>query len=115
MQSTDKAMEIYEALVDAESSAPDRMPALVADLVANDETGQYLCSGARYLGALNRTGYGEYINTMVEAAIDRDREHRYIAQLLPALWGDDFMERSRQLRLCDNNFRRIFKRIYTDR
>ena len=39
-------MEIYETLVDAESSAPDRLPALVAGLVDSDETGQYLCSGA---------------------------------------------------------------------
>ena len=51
---------------------------------------------------------------MVEAAIDRDREHRYISQLLPALWGDDFMARAEQLRISDNNFRRIYKRIYPD-
>lgn len=107
-------MEIYEALVDAESSATDRLPALVTELMAADETGQYLCSGARYLGALDRARYGQYISAMVEAAIDRDREHRYLAQLLPALWGDDFMEHSQQLRLTDNNFRRIFKRIYPD-
>ncbi len=93
-------MEIYETLVDAESSAPDRLPALVAGLVDSDETGQYLCSGARYLGALDRGRYA--------------REHRYISQLLPALWGDDFMARAEQLRISDNNFRRIYKRIYPD-
>ena len=79
-----------------------------------DETGQYLCSGARYLGALDRGRYAPLVNAMVEAAIDRDREHRYISQLLPALWGDDFMARAEQLRISDNNFRRIYKRIYPD-
>ena len=107
-------MEIYETLVDAESSAPDRLPALVAGLVDSDETGQYLYSGARYLGALDRGRYAPLVNAMVEAAIDRDREHRYISQLLPALWGDDFMARAEQLRISDNNFRRIYKRIYPD-
>ena len=52
---------------------------------------------------------------MAEAAIDRDREHRYLSQLLPSLWGENFMENADQLRLSDNNFRRIFKRIYPDK
>ena len=67
-----------------------------------------------YLGALDRGRYAPLVNAMVEAAIDRDREHRYISQLLPALWGDDFMARAEQLRISDNNFRRIYKRIYPD-
>ena len=53
MQSIDKAMRVYEAMVDAESTASDRLDSVVAELIACDETGQYLCSGARYLHALN--------------------------------------------------------------
>ena len=115
MQSIDKAMRVYEAMVDAESTASDRLDSVVAELIACDETGQYLCSGARYLHALNGPKYEKLVNAMVEAAIDRDREHRYLSQLLPSLWGENFMENADQLRLSDNNFRRIFKRRYPDK
>lgn len=105
-------MDIYEQIVDAESTNPESLPDLVEKLKDCDETGQYLCSSARYLGALNATLYADFITNLVEEAIDRDREHKYISQLLPALWGDDFMMQADKLSLTDNNFRRIFKRIY---
>lgn len=114
MEQPDNAMGVYEEIVNAESASPEELPALVDRLAICDESGQFLCSGARYLHALNSTGYAPYVDRMVDAAIDRDREHKYIAQLLPALWGEDFMQRADKLRISDNNFRRIFKRIYPD-
>lgn len=112
MEHQDKAMDVYEQMVNAESTSPETLPSLVEQLKECDDSGQYLCSGARYLHALNAAAYGPLVSYMVEAAIERDREHRYISQLLPAIWGDDFMENADKLRLADNNFRRIFKRIY---
>ncbi len=112
MEPQEKAMGVYEQIVNAESSSPADLPELVKGLIACDESGQYLCSSARYLNALNAEGYAPLINQLVASAIDRDREHKYISQLLPSLWGDDFMEKADSLRLNDNNFRRIFKRIY---
>lgn len=115
MDAQDKAMGVYERIVNAESTTPEQLPELAAELIACDDSGQYLCSSARYLGALNAEGYAPLINRLVASAIERDREHKYISQLLPALWGDDFMEKATSLRLSDDNFRRIFKRIYPGR
>lgn len=114
MEMQNKALGVYEQIVNAEASAPEELPPLVEELKRCDDSGQYLCSGARYLHALSPDSYSSLVSSMVEAAIDRDREHKYISQLLPALWGEDFMQNARQLRISDNNFRRIFKRIYPD-
>lgn len=114
MEAEDKAMSVYERIVNAEGSNPQWLPDLVDELCRCDETGQYLCSGARYLHAIDAQSYAPLINVLTEAAIDRDREHRYIAQLLPTLWGEDFQLKADKLRLSDNNFRRIYKRIYPD-
>lgn len=108
----EKGMDIYEQIVNSEASNPTRLPQLVEQLEAADDTGQYLCSASRYLSAMNPAEYSPLISRMVETAIDRDRERRYISQLLPALWGDDYMLRAEQLKLSDNNFRRIYKRIH---
>lgn len=115
MESNDNALTIYEQIVNAEATAPEQLASLITKLSACDETGQYICSSARYLGALNPEKYASHIERLVADAISRDREHRYISQLLPALWGEDFMDKADELRLRDNNFRRIFKRIYPNK
>lgn len=44
-------------------------------------------------------------------AIERDHERRYIADLLPAIWGADYGARAAELSATDNNFRRIYRRV----
>ncbi len=85
---------------------------LVDNMIAVDTTGQFLVSAARYLGAIDREAFRAAIDRMVAVAIDRDRERRYIGDLLPALWGADYQARADQLSAADNNFRRIYKRLH---
>ena len=49
---------------------------------------------------------------LIECAIDKDRERRYIGTLLEGIWGPDYQSRAAELRETDDNFRRIYKRIY---
>ena len=65
-------------------------------------------------------GIDEVLDTLIDrmmtvdriaASIDKDREHKYIGDLL-TLWGDDYQNRVDELNASDNNFRRIYKRLY---
>lgn len=105
-------MELYDRLVNNLTSIEADLPSLIERLAQVDDTGQFLCSSARFLGAMDREHYAPFINILVEKAIGKDRERRYIGSLLKALWGDDFMQRADKLREQDDNFRRIYKRVY---
>ncbi len=85
---------------------------LADNLIKVDGSGQFLVSAARYLNAVDKEHFSATIDKMVSAAIDRDRERAYIGYLLQSLYGDDYLERAEELRLSDNNFRRIYKRLY---
>ena len=85
---------------------------LADNLIKVDGRGQFLVSAARYLNAVDKEHFSVTIDKMVSAAIDRDRERAYIGYLLQSLYGDDYLERAEELRLSDNNFRRIYKRLY---
>lgn len=85
---------------------------LTDNLIKVDGSGQFLVSAARYLNAVDKEHFSAMIDKMVSAAIDRDRERAYIGYLLQSLYGDDYLERAEELRLSDNNFRRIYKRLY---
>ena len=52
------------------------------------------------------------IMRLIAAGIDKDRDRRYIGSLLSAVWGADYEQRAEELSATDNNFRRIYKRIY---
>lgn len=85
---------------------------LTNNMIAVDQNGQFIVSAARYLAAIDRKGFDDAISRLAAAAIDKDREHRYIADLLPSLWGPDFEQHVDELRKADDNFRRIYKRIH---
>lgn len=76
-----------------------------------DLSGQFIVSAARYLFAIDAEHYNNAISRLITAAIEKDREHRYIADLLP-LWGADYEDHVEELNKSDNNFRRIYKRLY---
>ena len=49
---------------------------------------------------------------MASNYIDKDRERKYIGSLLEALWGADYHDNADKLRETDDNFRRIYKRMF---
>lgn len=85
---------------------------LTDNLSKVDGNGQFLVSAARYLHAVDATRFAGAIDKLVASAIEKDRERAYIGSLLQSLYGPDYMEHAEELRLTDNNFRRIFKRLY---
>lgn len=101
----------YEYLANHIGECDHILDTLVDNMKNVDATGQFIVSAARYLAAIDRQRYAAAIDSLVEAAIDRDRDRRYIADLLPSLWGEDYEDNAQQLSLTDNNFRRIYKRI----
>lgn len=84
---------------------------LIDTMIAVDSTGQFLSSAARYLQAIDAAKYAKAIQRLVARVIEVDREHRFMPDLLPALWGADYAQRVDELN-ADDNFRRIYKRLY---
>lgn len=105
-------MATYDFIVNHVDSCLESMPELVDNLRRVDISGQFLASTARFLCAVDRDKFSGWITPLIEGAIEKDRERRYIGALLQAIWGSDYMERAEQLKAEDDNFRRIYKRIY---
>lgn len=113
IKSADEAgMEIYEYIVDNAEHPDFDLDECVDKLCEVDTCGQFLCSTARYLAAVDRARYEKWIAPLVEAAINKDKDRNYIGSLLQALWGEDYRDRAASLCESDNNFRRIYKRIF---
>ena len=83
---------------------------LIDQMIAVDKNGQFLVSAARYLSAIDAAKYADGISRLIAAAIDKDREHKYIGDLL-TLWPG-YQPQIESLNASDNNFRRIYKRLY---
>lgn len=107
-------MEVYQYIVDHCEESEARMPELISRLKQVDMSGQFLASTARYLAAVDRVHFDPWLAPLIEAAIERDRERRYIGSLLQAIWGDDYEARIDELKTTDNNFRRIYKRLHPE-
>lgn len=102
----------YEFIANNIGAIDEDLEWLTENLIRVDGNGQFLVSAARYLNAVDKEHFAGTIEKMVSAAIDRDRERAYIGHLLQSLYGEDYQERAEELRLSDNNFRRIYKRLY---
>lgn len=107
-------MATYDYIVNNVDTCIDRMDELVDSLLRADKSGQFLASSARFLNAVDSASFHRHIGRLVMGAIDRDRERRYIGSLLEALWGEGYRDRAAALAAADDNFRRIYKRIYPD-
>lgn len=97
----------------ADLSAAD-MEALAENMINVDRTGQFVVSAARYLSATDRELFAGPIATLIAAAIDKDRERRYLGDLLQAIYGPDYASRADELSASDDNFRRIYKRLFSN-
>ena len=90
------------------------MDCLVENMVNVDLTGQFVVSAARYLYATDPVQYRPQVDRLIAAGIDKDREGRYIGALLEAVDGPGYAERAAELSAQDDNFRRIYKRLYSN-
>ena len=102
----------YEYIANNIDSCFEDMDWLVANMIKVDMTGQYVASAARYLYAIDSQKYATYISQLIAAVIEKDREHRYLPDLIQGIWGDDYASRADELNSSDDNFRRIYKRLY---
>ena len=102
----------YEYIANNMGSIDNDLPDLVDNMIMKDRTGQFVVSTARYLNAIDRDKYASSINLLVKAAIAKDRDHVYLAYLASSLWGTDYKDRAAELSATDDNFRRIYKRLY---
>lgn len=107
-----EGMAVYEYIVDHAEGEIENMPELIEKLKTVDVSGQFLASTARYLSAIDPARFALWIPRLIEGAIERDRERRYIGSLLEAIWGEDYREHIDELSAADDNFRRIYKRLH---
>lgn len=105
-------MATYDYIVNNVDTCLDSMPQLIDNLKRVDISGQFLASTARFLCAVDRDKFSSCLTPLIEGAIEKDRERKYIGSLLQAIWGPDYMDKADELKSQDDNFRRIFKRIY---
>lgn len=105
-------MATYEYIVNNVETCDDEMDSLVENLRRVDLTGQFLASTARFLAAIDREKFERWLTPLIEGAIEKDRERRYIPSLLEAIWGADYKEEADKLRATDDVFRRLYKRVY---
>jgi hypothetical protein len=102
----------YEYIANNMGNIDEDLPTLVDNMIMKDRTGQFVVSTARYLNAIDRDKYATSIDLLVKAAIAKDRDHVYLAYLASSLWGTDYKEHAAELSANDDNFRRIYKRLY---
>lgn len=107
-------LDTYDYIVNNLDSCKDSMEELTTLLLSVDTNGQYLVSTAMFLNSVDSEGFKSWIERMIAGAIDKDRERKYIGRLLDSIWGPDYRDRSEKLRASDDNFRRIYKRIYPE-
>ncbi len=72
-------MEVYQYIVDHCDTCCEEMDALILKLRQVDTSGQFLASTARYLAAVDRAKFEPWLGSLIEGAIDKDRERRYIS------------------------------------
>ena len=95
-------------------SCDEDMPVLADNIIRVDMTGQITVSAALYLHATGAEKYGEIIDKLIAASLSKDREHKYIVDLLSGIWGEDYKSHAEELKQTSDNFRRIYKRVYVN-
>lgn len=101
----------YEYIANHIDTCAECIDMLVDNMIKVDITGQFVASAARYLSAIDPAGFKPAIDRLVAAVIDKDREHRYLPDLIEGIYGFDYKERADELRATDDNFRRLEKRL----
>ncbi|MCM1452370.1 MAG: hypothetical protein NC102_08920 [Clostridium sp.] len=102
----------YEYIANHIEDGLEDIDAVIDYMARADSNGQILASTAKYLHAIDPDKFAKQIQRLVEATIEKDREHRYLADILIGIYGPDYETRAQELNEKDNNFRRIYKRLY---
>jgi hypothetical protein len=106
-------LENYEYLANhIDSCEEEDLDVIVNNMITVDRTGQYLASAARYLHAIDAEKYAKAVKQLVAATIDKDREHKFLADILTSIYGENYQDKAEELSNSDNNFRRIYKRLF---
>lgn len=105
-------MLTYEYIANNVGECDEIMVDLIENMKRVDTSGQFVASTARFLAAIDINRFRPFIDMLIEVAIDKDRERRYLGSLLKGIWGEDFQDHVEELREKDDNFRRIYKRIF---
>ena len=79
----------YEYIANNIGSIDEIMPELADNIIKVDMSGQFVVSAARYLNAIDKDKYAECIDTLIKAAIEKDRERIYLGDLAVSIWGED--------------------------
>lgn len=112
LDSDENGLLTYEYIANHMGAVDDIMGDLVRHIIGVDRTGQFVVSTARYLHAIDAERYASCIDELVKAAIAKDRDRVYLADLVASIWGKDYKENAAALVEKDDNFRRIYKRLY---
>lgn len=112
LSSDPDGMASYEYLVNNTDADTDTITRVADNIIKVDTTGQFVCSAARYLSAVDSRRYAPAIDRLLNSAIDKDRDHAYLPDLLTAIWGEDYAAHADELKETDDNFRRIYKRVF---
>ena len=104
----------YEYIANHMGTCDDDMPALADNIIRVDLTGQITVSAALYLHATGPDKYREIIDKLIAASLQKDREHKYIVDLLSGIWGEDYKTHVDELNRQSDNFHRIYKRVYAN-
>lgn len=114
LEKDDSGLLTYEYIANNINNAnfPQEVDELVDNIIRVDKTGQFVVSSARYLNAIDKETFAPQIDRLIKAAIVADRERAYLGVLAASIWGDDYKERATTLIASDDNFRRIYKRLY---
>ena len=104
----------YEYIANHMGTCDDDMPALADNIIRVDLTGQITVSAALYLHATGPDKYKEIIDKLIAASLQKDREHKYIVDLLSGIWGEDYKSHVDELNKQSDNSRRIYKRVYAN-
>ena len=105
-------LKAYEYIANHIDGDIEDIDLAITHMEKSDLTGQFLASASRYLHAIDADKFAPQIERLVAATIERDREHKYLADVLQGVYGPDYRLRAPELIASDNNFRRIYKRLY---
>lgn len=112
LEADQDGLATYEYIANHIETCADDMDFLIDNMARVDLTGQFVISAARYLYAIDPEAFAAPIERLVALGIDKDREYRYLGALMEQFYGPDFASRAGELSATDNNFRRIYKRLY---
>ena len=112
LQADADGLATYEYIANHIDTCIEDIDLLVDNMDRVDHTGQFVISTARYLYTIDPESFAGAIDRLINLGIEKDRERRYLGALMEQFYGADYADRAAELSASDNNFRRIYKRLY---